>query len=128
MNAINQGVGACVSATPMRYWLGAGVLALSGCGGDLIAPDSLFETPGAEAFYNQIADVCGHLSVGNQPLNYLINVSDDNVYFLDETSKLYFGRIDRSTYATDLNGFYPTGTNTAALNCIFEQLDQSPPS
>jgi hypothetical protein len=105
------------------------VLMISGCGGDLVAPDSLIEKPGVEGFYNQIADACGHHSLGNQPLNYLINIStgDDNDYFLDETSKLYYGRIDRTTYATDINGFFPTDTNTPALNCIYAQLDQAPP-
>jgi hypothetical protein len=108
---------------------GAAVLTASGCGGDLVAPDSLVEKPGVEAFYNRIADACGHLSLGNQPLNYLINISngDDNDYFLDETSKLYYGRIDRTTYATDINGFFPTDKNTPALNCIYAQLDQAPP-
>ncbi|RKT45855.1 hypothetical protein [Thiocapsa rosea] len=108
---------------------GVVMLALSGCGGDLVAPDSLIEKPGVEGFYNQIANACGHHSLGNQPLNYLINISDGdgNDYFLDETSKLYYGRIDRTTYATDINGFFPTGTNTPALNCIYAQLDQAPP-
>jgi hypothetical protein len=108
---------------------GVVVLTVSGCGGNLVAPDSLIEKPGVEGFYNQIADACGHHSLGNQPLNYLINISsgDDNDYFLDETSKLYYGRIDRTTYATDINGFFPTDTNTPALNCIYAQLDQAPP-
>lgn len=109
---------------------GVAIVTLSGCGGDLVAPDSVIEKPGVEAFYNQIATACGHHSLGNQPLNYLINISngDDNDYFLDETSKLYFGRIDRSTYTTDLNGFFPTDTNAPAINCIFAQLDQAPSS
>ncbi|MFB1485779.1 MULTISPECIES: hypothetical protein [unclassified Thiocapsa] len=108
---------------------GVVILALFGCGGNLVAPDSLIEKPGVEGFYNQIAAACGHLNLGNQPLNYVINISngDDNDYFLDETSKLYYGRIDRTTYATDINSFFPTGTNTPALNCIYAQLDEAPP-
>jgi hypothetical protein len=106
---------------------GAFMLAVSGCGGDLVAPDSVVEDPGAEAFFNRIADACGHLSLGNRPLNYLINVGDDNVYFLDETSKLYFGRVDRTTYANDINAFFPGGMNMPALSCIFAQLDRTSP-
>jgi hypothetical protein len=109
--------------------LGLSGLMLSGCQGGLVAPDAVVEKPGVEAFYNQIANACGHHSLGNQPLNYLINISnsDDNDYFLDETSKLYYGRIDRSTYATDINGFFPTDANQPALNCIFAQLDAASP-
>ncbi len=129
MQVINQTgiraarVSRCLSAAA----LSAALLGMAGCGGDLVAPDSVLEKPGAEAFYNQIANTCGHHSLGNTPLNYLINISngDDNDYFLDETSKLYYGRIDRKTYATDMNGFFPTDTNTPALNCIFAQLDQT---
>jgi hypothetical protein len=99
--------------------------ALSGCGGGLMAPDSLVEDPGAEAFYNRIADVCGHHSIGNRPLDYLIDVGGDNAYFLDETGKLYFGRIDRTTYANNIDGFFPSGANAPALSCIFAQLDQT---
>jgi hypothetical protein len=99
--------------------------AISGCGGGLMAPDSLVEDPGAEAFYNRIADVCGHHSIGNRPLDYLIDVGDDNAYFLDETGKLYFGRIDRTTYANNIDGFFPSGANAPALSCIFAQLDQT---
>ncbi|NCC27461.1 MAG: hypothetical protein EOM22_04705 [Gammaproteobacteria bacterium] len=119
--------GTCVRTT--LAITGVVLLTVSGCGGNLVAPDSLIEKPGVEGFYNQIADACGHHSLGNQPLNYLINISsgDDNDYFLDETSKLYYGRIDRTTYATDINGFFPTDTNTPALNCIYAQLDQAPP-
>jgi hypothetical protein len=106
---------------------GAFMLSISGCGGDLVAPDSVVEDPGVEAFYNRIADACGHHSLGNRPLNDLINVGDDNVYFLDETSKLYFGRVDRTIYANDINAFFPGGTNTPALSCIFAQLDRASP-
>jgi hypothetical protein len=123
-----------IARRQMQTWVaatGLGVLglALAGCQGGVLAPDALVEKPGVEAFYNQIADVCGHHSLGNQPLNYLINVSDgdDNDYFLDETSRLYYGRIDRATYTTDINGFFPTDANQPALNCIFAQLDQAAP-
>lgn len=129
MQVINQtGVRAArVSRCLSLAALSAALLGMAGCAGDLVAPDSVVEKPGVEAFYNQIANACGHHSLGNQPLNYLINISDgdDNDYFLDETSKLYYGRIDRDTYTTDMNGFFPTDANTPALSCIFAQLDQT---
>lgn len=40
----------------------------------------------------------------------------------DESSKLYFSRVDKDAYATDIEAFYPGGGNQPALNCIFEQL------
>ncbi len=43
---------------------------------------------------------------------------------MDETSKLYFGRVDRDAYCADIDSFYPGGSNQAALDCIFEQLTE----
>jgi hypothetical protein len=100
-------------------------LAMSGCGGSLVAPDSLDESAGDEAFVDRIVQVCGKLDIGRQPLNYLVQVEsgDANIYFIDETSKLYFGRIDRQSYASNINVFLP-GDNQPVLNCIFSQLDR----
>ncbi|MBK5967116.1 hypothetical protein CCR95_24360 [Thiocystis minor] len=92
---------------------------LSGCNGGLIAP----EGPARNAFLDQVATHCGKLSIGNQPINYLLDVNGNDVYFVDETSKLAAGRVNQATYADDINAFYPTGTNQAALDCIFAQLD-----
>ena len=96
-------------------------LALCGCGGDVASPDALVENPGADAFLTRIASACADKSVGNNQLNWLINESDDS-YFVDETSKLYFGKVSQEQYRSDINGFYPTGSNDAALECIFSQL------
>lgn len=94
-------------------------IALSGCGGGLIAP----EGPATNAFLDRVGTNCGKFSIGNQPINYLLDVNGNDVYFIDETSKLAAGSVDRSTYANDINAFYPTGANQAALDCIFDQLD-----
>ena len=103
------------------------VLAISGCGGTLIAPDSLVEDAGDDAFVDRLVKACGKLDIGRQPLNYLVQVEngDANIYFIDLTSKLYFGRIDRHGYASNINTFLP-GENQPVLNCIFAQLDQVP--
>ena len=97
------------------------VLLLAGCGGALVAPDALVEDPGAEAFLDQVAKDCGDKSIGNSPLNYLINESDD-AYFIDVTTKLYFGRITPEQYRDDINGLYPIGANEGALRCIIALL------
>ena len=106
------------SATP----IGAVILLLSGCGGNVMAPDPIVEDAGANAFLTRVANECGNKSVGNNQLDWLINESDD-AYFVDETTKLYFGTVSPEQYRSDINGFYPTGANDAALDCIFSQRD-----
>ncbi|NEX21309.1 hypothetical protein G3480_13465 [Thiorhodococcus mannitoliphagus] len=92
---------------------------LSGCGDGMLAP----EGAASNAFLDKVDANCGKLKIGNQPINYLLDVNGDDVYFIDETSKLYAGEVDQSTYTTDINGFYPTDTNQPALDCIFDQLN-----
>jgi hypothetical protein len=101
-----------------------GTTALTGCAGDPALSDRFVENKGAEAFLDRIEQNCGTLSVGNQQLKYLLSVNSDDTYFVDETSKLYFGRVEKDAYSTDINAFYPTGTNQAALDCIFQQLGE----
>jgi hypothetical protein len=99
-----------------------GASALAGCAGNPAISDRLVEDPGAQAFLDKVEQNCGTLSVGGQQLKYLLSISSDDTYFIDESSKLYFGRVDRATYASDIEAFYPGGDSQAALDCIFEQL------
>lgn len=106
---------------PRILLFAASVFALSGCGGGLIAP----EGPQSNAFLNRLSANCGKLSIGNQPIDYLLDFNSNDVYFIDEASKLSAGEIDQATFANDINSFYPTGTNQRALDCIFAQLGGS---
>ena len=102
--------------------IGSAALLLAACGGNVMAPDPIVEDSGADAFLTRIASECGNKSIGNNQLNWLINESDD-AYFVDETTKLYAGTVSPDQYRSDINGFYPTGANDAALDCIFAQRD-----
>jgi len=99
-----------------------GTLVLAGCGVNPVLSDRLVENKGAEAFLDRIQQSCGTLTVGHQQLSYLLGESSDDTYFVDESSKLYFGRVDKENYSTDINAFYPGGTNQPTLDCIFAQL------
>lgn len=102
---------------PPALLLALAALALPSCGGGLIAP----EGRESNAFLNQVAAKCGKLSIGNQPIDYLLDVNSNDVYFVDEASKLSAGEIDKATFTGDINTFYPTGSNQRALDCIFAQ-------
>lgn len=98
------------------------LLGLAGCGANGFSPDALVENPGAEAFLDRIEKNCAKLSVGNQPLNWLLSTASNDTFFVDLSSKLWFGQLTAAQYTDNINGFYPTGTNQPALVCIFEQL------
>lgn len=96
-------------------------LVLTGCGPGGFARDALVEDPGADAFLNRIQQNCGKLSVGNQPLNWLLSTASNDVTFVDMTSKYFLGQFSAKDYTDGINAFYPTGTNQPALDCIFKQ-------
>jgi len=110
--------------TQSMFLLGAlaGFAVLAGCNLSPAISDRLDENKGAEAFLDRVAKNCGKLSLGNQPVDYLLDDNSDDTYFIDESSKLYFGKVDRGTYTADINSFYPTDDNRQTLRCIFEQL------
>ena len=97
-------------------------LLIAGCGGEAMAPDPIVENPNAEAFLDQVQRECGHLNLGSQPIGFLLSSSSDDTYFVDETTKLFAGRVSQEGYRDDINAFYPAGENEKALNCIFGQL------
>lgn len=92
---------------------------VAGCGGDLIAP----EGAASNAFLNKVDAACGHLSIGLQTIDYMLDVSNDDVTFLDETAKLGAGEIDPDTYRDAINSFYPTGNNRPAIDCVIAQVN-----
>jgi hypothetical protein len=97
----------------------AATLAVTGCGGGLMAP----EGPAANAFLNKVDANCGKLTVGIQPIDYMLSNGTDDTTFLDETGKFGAGEMDKAAYASSINSFYPAGDNTAAINCVAAQLD-----
>jgi hypothetical protein len=97
--------------------------ALAGCGKEGFVRDSLVEDPAASAFLTQVGKECGDLNVGTGTINWLLE-SQDDVYFVDLTSKLFFGDMSRAKYQDDINAFYPVGDSSRAVECIFRQLPQ----
>jgi hypothetical protein len=98
--------------------------ALAGCGKEGFVRDSVVENPGANAFLTQVGKACGDLNVGTATIDWLLQ-SQDDVYFVDLTSKLYFGDVSRSKYTEDMSSFYPVGDSSRAVECIFQQLPKA---
>jgi hypothetical protein len=122
MRNLNRG---CRAACAALLVLCAGTL--NGCGPNGFARDALIENKGAEAFLDRIEKNCAKLSVGNQPLNWLLSSTSNDTTFVDMTSKFYFGQFSRKDYTDAINAFYPTGTNQPALDCIFRQRSVAAP-
>jgi hypothetical protein len=99
--------------------------ALCGC-----APDSVTnrQATGFNAFLNRIAQECNPLQVGPYQMSQMIerNAMDDNyIYFLDQTSRVYYGTITQAAYRSSINGFFFGGSTNIAIDCILSKLPQS---
>ena len=96
-------------------------LLISGCGTQGFAPDALVENPGAEAFLTQVGKACGDINLGTATIAYRLQ-SQDDVYFVDDTTKLWYGDISRAQYRDDISAFYPAGDSPRAVDCVLRQL------
>ncbi len=97
-------------------------LVLAGC-----APGSAYnESSAQDRFFDKIAKDCSGYSMGNESVYELVNSPTGGSYFLDITSKLYYGETSPKQYQDDINSFYP-GTTQAAIDCILARIPQEPP-
>jgi hypothetical protein len=99
------------------------------------APDDMVnkQATGFDAFTNQIATRCNPLMLGSvnigQQLLYSHGAGGDSYdYFLDITSRLYYGQISPSSYQGAVLGFFGAGDDTnRGIACIIANLPSTPP-
>jgi hypothetical protein len=101
---------------------------LAGLGG--CAPDSVTnrQATGFNAFLDKIAFDCKPLQIGRYQMTQMIqrNAIDDNyIYFLDQTSRVYYGTITQAAYRSSIDGFFLGGSTNLAIDCILSKLPQS---
>ena len=110
--------------------LALSALLAAGC-----APDDMVnrKATGFDAFTHQIATRCNPLMLGShnigQELLYSRGVGDDSYdYFLDITSRLYYGQISPASYQGAVLGFFGAGDDTSrGIACIIANLPSTPP-
>jgi len=99
-------------------------IAAAGC-----APDSVtnVRATGYNAYLNTIATSCNPLMLGDANVSEWIQNGGANnnnySYFLDVTSRLYYGNITPAAYREGITGFFgPSTRNEASFACIFRNL------
>jgi hypothetical protein len=109
-------------------WLACAVLAAC-------APDSMrnYQATGYNAYLNTIATACNPLMLGiNNVSEWLQNQGSNDpnyAYFLDQTSRLYYGTISADMYRQSITGFFgPGSSNEGSFACMFRNLPGQRPS
>jgi hypothetical protein len=105
----------------MRWTTLAACAALAAC-----APDAVNNraATGFDGFVNVISRACAPLQFGQYQLaDPLMGGAGGNTYdyWLDQTSKLYYRRIDPGTYRESLNAFFGAG-NDGTIGCILANM------
>ncbi len=106
------------------------LLALAAAGAWGCAPDSMNnrQATGFNAFLNRIAVECKPLQIGSYQMSEMIqyNRMDENyIYFMDQTSRVYYGTIGQDAYANSINAFFQGGSTNNAISCILSKLPQN---
>lgn len=99
-------------------------VAATGCAQDSVTNA---QATGYNAFLNTIATSCNPLMLGDANVSEWIQNNGANnfnySYFLDMTSKLYYGNISPAAYREGITGFLgPSSRNEASFACIFRNL------
>jgi hypothetical protein len=111
--------------------LSMAALFAAGCAPDAMTPRS--EQTGYDGFLTLIASRCNPLMLGShnvgQEIQFSHGIGDDSYdYFLDITSRLYFGQISPASYRGAVQSFFGPGDDTnRGIDCILANLPSVPP-
>ena len=104
-------------------------IAVAGC-----APDALNnrQATGFNAYLDAIVTHCRPLMIGSSDIGEWLRNPGSNdpnySYFLDMTSRLYYGTVSRDAYRDGITGFLgPGSTNAQSFACIFRNLPDPRP-
>jgi hypothetical protein len=99
------------------------------------APDAYrsSQATGFNAYIQKLGQVCHPLQIGDQDITrYILEQATGEtnyIYFIDNTSRLYYNRITPQSYRQALVGFFGAGTyNEQSFNCIFLNLPPDRPN
>jgi hypothetical protein len=117
-------------AISLRIGLSLLAMTMAGC-----APDSVSnrQATGFNGYLDTLASSCRSLVIGPYDVGSWLMMrgsTDPNYsYFLDMTSRLYYGAVSQSDYRESVTGFLgPGSTNAQSFACIFANLPGARPA
>ncbi len=105
-------------------------LALLACGSTLLAacaPDAMDSSPAYDAFLNRLQQACAGQKIGPMArVDDLIRDSESSAgdYFIDQTSRLFFGTTSPGDYATGVSAFLNGWPSDPGVRCVLREYEQ----
>jgi len=87
------------------------------------APDAVIPSKPYDAFLNQIAQACRGKAIGDWTVDQLVRRSHGFTggYFVDQTSRLYFGRINTRDWAAGVSAFARGTQEDPGIECVISE-------
>lgn len=97
----------------------AATIALSGC-----APDAVRNSSPFDAWVNQLKTQCQFQRIGTAEVGQLLGAYNQlpNDYFLDVTSRLYFGRVSPDQWTNTVTALSNGRASDPGVQCILSRL------
>jgi len=108
-----------------RFLALTAVLALAAC-----APDAWKPAPGYEGFLNDVQKACNFQRIGMTTVGAVLSHPGTvpSSYFVDQTSRLYSGKITADDWTHGVAGFMNGRDDDPGLRCVLEHMQQSKPA
>lgn len=92
------------------------------------APDAVQPAPGFDAFLDRVQTVCYYQRIGEVTIgDALVSPGSEWAgYFMDETSRLYFGKISRENWVMAITAFMQGRADDPGVRCVLDLLDRTP--
>ncbi len=99
------------------------------CGSSLLsacAPDAWKPANEFDAFLNQVQTACYYSPLGTTNIGNLLNAnaSDDASYFMDETSRLYYGRITPQNWTMAITSQLQANATDRGITCLLNEYQK----
>lgn len=107
------------SAAPLAALAAA---ALAAC-----APDAWKPAPGFDGFLTQVQNACYYQRIGMVNVGDMLNNPGNmqSIYFTDQTSRLYYGRISRDNWTSAVTAFIQGRASDPGVQCVLGELDKA---
>ncbi|MEJ2175748.1 MAG: hypothetical protein P8Y76_12785 [bacterium] len=105
------------------------LLACFACATALVAacaPDAMDSSPAYDAFLTRLQQACVGQKIGSARVDDLIEDSQTSRggFFVDQTSRLYFGTTSPQDYATGVSAFLNGWPSDPGVQCVLREYEQ----
>jgi len=111
----------------MRMPSTLGALVLCGVLLAACAPDAIIPSKPYDDFLDRLAKSCHEQAIGPYTVDQLVRRSQSRHgnFFMDQTSRLYFGRINAQAWTTQMSGFLMASPEDPGIACVIRDYNET---